>query len=82
MIVGGYVLHLYCDDPQHAERVGWQPQNHDEVIGEAGGECRRVARRRGWRLDLEHGTAVCPACTRAARATPAPSPATDPGSPG
>jgi hypothetical protein len=66
VIVGGYTLDLYCDvmleDWQHSYDYG-----KDQITGETGGECRRRARRIGWRLDLKSGTATCPTCVKAGR---------------
>jgi hypothetical protein len=61
MIVGGYVLHLYCEqkNPDH----GHQEFPH-EFGGETGGEARKEARQRGWKLDLENSIGICPKCAK------------------
>ena len=64
MIVGGYTLDLYCDHPRHAEHsYAIKNETHpDQYTGETGSECRAKARRRGWKLDLREGQAICPYC--------------------
>lgn len=65
MIVGGYTLDLYCDDPRHAERNPSKTTSLDaQFVGEGGGDCRNQARRKGWHLDLFKWTATCPACVK------------------
>lgn len=67
MIVGGYTLDLYCD----AQKCIWVDLNGcprigpAQFIGETGGYARRVARHRGWKLDLENDRAFCPTCVKA-----------------
>ena len=70
MIVGGYVLHLYCDSgrtdldhkhvPGHKHGEGAVPV---EVTAETGPQARAAARRIGWKLDLDTGRASCPVCS-------------------
>lgn len=66
MIVGGYLLHLYCDalpanDPIHGFDEFPHQFGHDR---ETGAQARKDARRKGWRLNLETGRAVCPKCAK------------------
>ena len=62
MIVGGYELHLYCDgDGCTAGEFGRYPKQ-TEFTAEEGSKARSAARRKGWRLDLKNGTALCPSC--------------------
>lgn len=64
MIVGGYSLHLYCDDPLHQERHPHQVTSIDADIAERNETaCLRVARIRGWRF--RQGKCFCPDCVRA-----------------
>lgn len=62
MIAGGYTLHLYCDYCDTNQRSGSMVP--DEFFAETGGECRKNARKRGWRLDWSAGLAKCPACVK------------------
>lgn len=55
MIVGGYSLDLYCDNPQCCDNPAY-------FEGGTASECRKQARRAGWELDLAARTAICPAC--------------------
>ncbi len=59
MIIGCYVLDLYCADPEHQP---WEDGRHGEFGKdcEHGSQARAQARRAGWKLDLENGTALCP----------------------
>lgn len=76
MIVGGYTLELYCDGegcPRQRPAVcGGNYSPLGEFSAETGEACRRAARRRGWRLDLRAGVAVCPECVKAGRRPPRP----------
>lgn len=63
MIVGCYVLDLYCDNqgdyPDGIHEYNEFPRSyHDEF----GSKCRKAARRDGWKLNLKEGTAICPKC--------------------
>lgn len=65
MIVGGYSLHLYCDNEEAcARRRKYLKTNHDEFFGETASECRRKARQCGWKVDTMAGTALCPDCAK------------------
>jgi len=69
MILGGYALHLYCDNYE-AENSG--VGNHDfpheydefphEYIAETGGACRKEARQAGWKFNIKTDRAICPKC--------------------
>lgn len=66
MIVGCYSLALYCDGPGCLVR-----REGDGVFtAETGAECRREARKRGWRLNLRAGTALCPQCVKNGKRVP------------
>lgn len=62
MIVGGYSLHLYCDEPTH-DRLATQFQNH-EFAGGTKGETHKEARDAGWLLNLKDDVAICPHCRK------------------
>ena len=67
MIVGCYTLNLYCDVPgctYNNRGRGYEP---DEFTGVTGGECRKAARKAGWRLWLVEGNACCPECNKAGK---------------
>lgn len=66
MIVGSYLMHLYCDASTHerlphASKPEFSRRNEFGQQQTAAG-ARQAARKAGWKLDLEAGTAVCPAC--------------------
>ena len=67
MIVSGYSLELYCDN-ENGRRLTNQHPNHEYgefphvYTGERGSTCRKMARKSGWKLDLENGEAYCPKC--------------------
>lgn len=65
--VGCYTLHLYCDRGEECWRR--RPENRevrdrpDEIIGETASECRKKARKRGWKLKGAYRDGdVCPEC--------------------
>ena len=60
---GCYVLHVYCDDPGHTLWRDGFPEW--EYTGETRAECRRQAKRDGWKYRKD-GTTICPACARRA----------------
>lgn len=63
-IVGCYTLHLYCDaqiKPEGASQ--WYRCDMGEYVGETAAQCRRQARRAGWKLGRT--AAVCPTCAAA-----------------
>ena len=62
MIVGCYVLHLYCDT---CERVHYTPEgasSKHEFTGDSKQEAYRSARKRGWRISEQVQKAMCPEC--------------------
>ena len=54
--VGGYQLHLYCDNP---DCVSWKENIKMEFGGPNGRYARREARKSGWSL---RRTTLCPTC--------------------
>lgn len=76
MIVGGYTLDLYCDNEMESgtRQERWEHAGSEDFPGpgratythdECGSKARAAARRAGWKLDLENGRALCPACVKA-----------------
>lgn len=75
MQVGCYTLDLYCDNLEDESKHthGWyvvdpggagSKQFPLQYTGETGGECRRRARKHGWKLARsENGKDLCPRCT-------------------
>ncbi len=64
MIVGSYVLHLYCDFcelPQGRDEMGHQVR-HVEFTGDSRQDSYRSARKYGWRINEAKATAMCPTC--------------------
>jgi len=67
MIVGCYLLDLYCEN--YEDRGPW-PDKHGhkfrafpvQYTDELGSRCRESARRAGWRLTKD-GKAYCPLCS-------------------
>ena len=64
MIVGSYVLHLYCDFCQRPRRrnENGQQVRHDEFSGDSRQDSYRMARKAGWSLNERKGTAICDCC--------------------
>lgn len=72
MIVGGYTLHLYCDDPAHKGFRGEQAtyvytdngtvRLQDEFAGHNEQAARRAARQDGW--VFRRDTVFCPECMK------------------
>lgn len=60
MIVGCYTLDLYCDRESEAHEYNEFPH---QFMHELGSKARVKARRAGWILNTEEGTAVCPKCS-------------------
>jgi len=60
MIVGGYILHLYCDKENGAHVANEFPH---EYASEFGSNARKHAKRDGWILKRD-GTAICPKCSK------------------
>jgi len=79
VITGCYDLMLYCDVPdcnrgnygggstpgQHAYGAG-----HGEFTAETGASCRKQAKKRGWKLNLRTGAAICPLCAKEGKKAP------------
>lgn len=67
MIVGGYSLDLYCENLDGDTCKNPRPKDgltHPaEYYSQTFGECARMAREDGWRLNRKKGTAICPWCT-------------------
>lgn len=57
---GCYSLDLYCR--YSFEGHAWDEFPH-QFVGETGGQCRKQAKARGWRMHRD-GTATCPKCLR------------------
>jgi hypothetical protein len=70
MIVGGYNLNLYCDGAPDCKNRSAKYDGGDhytapgKYVGETGSECRQQDRKRGWILNLQENTAVCPKCAK------------------
>lgn len=64
MEVGGYSMHLYCDNTDQK----WPDGKHgfeqfpEEFDAETRGQCVRAARQKGW-LFKKDGTHLCPKCS-------------------
>lgn len=62
MIVGGYEMHLYCDDPSHLHpmRIG------AKYFGRNLSDCVRQAEKDGWLLLMKKSPqeAICPQCKK------------------
>jgi len=82
MIVGGFALDLYCDNEMEegTRQERWEHMGSDEFPGpgratyvheESGAKARAIARRGGWKLELQSGRALCPACVKAGCVLPA-----------
>lgn len=69
MIVGCYILHLYCETAGCKKALGGVtgnfgsgPVEFTHPTHEKGAVAE--ARARGWKLDLKHWTALCPQCAK------------------
>lgn len=73
MEVGGYSLHLYCDQTLPICYVGGSHQPvpdgyHEygefphEFVGQTGAECKKMARDKGWTFHRD-GKHSCPRCS-------------------
>jgi hypothetical protein len=62
MIVEGYTIHLYCDDPDHPWDVVYRP---GEFAGHRIADAFREARADGWTFFQENDKKKCrcPGCT-------------------
>lgn len=75
MIVGGYTLDLYCDDPKHHGFTldsgrhlvylsdGATIDLIDSFVGRTDRECRKQARETGWIFKRDREV-VCPFCAK------------------
>lgn len=81
MIVGGYVLTLYCDNKidegsmqQRGEHMGSRkspcPSQATFTHGESGAKARSEARSAGWMVSLLYRRALCPSCVKAGYVLP------------
>jgi len=68
MIVGAYSLHLYCDNgnsepdcvgPKEISGHDYSDPGFAEFTGQTEAECKKKARRRGWKFTRD-GRALCP----------------------
>lgn len=64
MQVGGYTLHLYCDGSSCINEYTHSRYSAVELNGETAGNCRKQARRLGWKLSAGGlgGPDLCPSC--------------------
>lgn len=74
-VVGGYLLHLYCDGTSKVAGAGADDSckandgvtrfegARAELTGETRAETMRKARRRGWKFKRD-GRVLCPLCAR------------------
>lgn len=67
MIVGCYTLDLYCDVEGCTYNLRAGQLQPSQYTGVAGTECKRAARKDGWRFqDADDGQrAICPVCAKA-----------------
>ena len=61
MILGCYVLQLYCDSNK-GHRIN--KNNYEEYTGETRSEAEEVARAEGWKLYETNDKAICPICNK------------------
>ena len=64
MIVGSFVLHLYCDSPIHKDLPYDQRQKTGpaQFSASSGRSAFREARKCGWRIKQKIDMAHCPYC--------------------
>lgn len=63
MIIGGYVLHLYCDVKLPLEEVYTMCDRNIEIGHvQTRSQAEKEARLYGWRFSKVNGTAICPRC--------------------
>lgn len=63
MIIGSYVLHLYCDFCQRPRRHTQDGSERcDEFVGGSRQGAYRRARKAGWRIHESRDKAECPTC--------------------
>lgn len=58
-VVGGYSLHLYCVNGDHAKQAG-----QDEFAGRTKAVAFTQARKAGWLINEQKDMAYCPGCAR------------------
>lgn len=62
MIVGGYSLHLYCDNNKgHRLNDSSSKAEYDDIKESF---CFAKAKSDGWKIDRKNGTAICPTCRK------------------
>lgn len=64
MLVGGYVLDVYCDTPGCWRGVVYE-SGYAQFHAESGGKARQLARRAGWKLgpmNAPERQDLCPKC--------------------
>lgn len=63
MIIGCYVLTLYCDETGcPCSKYGPGGYAPAQYYAETGSKCRANARRDGWLVDLKRNRCLCPQC--------------------
>lgn len=70
MVVGGYTLHLYCNEKNDKHRWDYA-ENPVIFVGRTRSEAIKGARRAGWRVDWAKDVCVCPLCNRKKEASDA-----------
>ncbi len=69
MIVGCYTMDLYCanwHDKDPSTCVGVSPGYAPQFTGQTEAQCKRQARKAGWKFS--RWDAICPACAKALEA--------------
>ena len=64
VMVGGYTLDLYCDNPKcknHIDKKNLRYDGPDQFTGETFSQCKRKAKKGGW-VFSDDGTILCPRC--------------------
>lgn len=61
MIVGGYTMHLYCDNDEtrHPSKLHGKAYYGRTFTG-----CARQARQDGWFIEKRAGRVICPMCRK------------------
>lgn len=69
MIIGSYMLHLYCDTCDRKQ--WWKNENGSnfktsccELSGDSKQHALRLARKQGWRINEAADKALCPLCVK------------------
>lgn len=68
MVVGSFVLHLYCDIPDESHQH--RGSAFAEFSGDTAGQARARARQSGWRFERGLLRVRCPSCVAARRTLP------------